>query len=178
MLSRRFAMPPVKECAYEPREVPNAARDMRGTVLVRPSREEWQLLLGEMVQMTNEAVRRRGGTSRDDSKPLMLEYMADRIDVDDPLFGYLAVTKEEGWAQGFVTVTTFTTWHENFRWDSRHPCLEMRQQRAAAEEDAGGSSADSAATASRPPAIDEDGTLADELMTEVRGWHASLIARE
>ena len=27
-------------------------------------------------------------------------------------------TSEEGWLQGFITVTTFTTWHNDFRWDS------------------------------------------------------------
>ena len=42
--------------------------------------------------MTNEAVRRRANCKRDEAKPLSLEYMADRLDVDDPLFGYLAVT--------------------------------------------------------------------------------------
>ncbi len=41
--------------------------------------------------MVNEAVRRRASTVRDASKPLSLEYMADRLDVDDPLTGYLAV---------------------------------------------------------------------------------------
>ena len=50
-----------------------------------------------MVQITNEAVRRRATSTRDASKPLSLEYMADRIDVDDPIFGYLAVAQETGW---------------------------------------------------------------------------------
>jgi hypothetical protein len=94
---------------------------MAGTVIVRPTREEWLKLLGEMVQMTNEAVRRRAATIRDASKPLSLEYMADRCDVDDPLFGYLAVTADKGWMQGYVTCTTFTTWHRFFRWDSTDP---------------------------------------------------------
>ena len=33
--------------------------------------------------MVNEAVRRRASTVRDASKPLSLEYMGDRLDVDD-----------------------------------------------------------------------------------------------
>ena len=106
MLSRRFSCPAVSECTYDPREVPYAAKDMKNTVLFRPARNEWLELLGEMVQITNEAVRRRASTARDASKPLCLEYMADRIDVDDPLFGYVAVTKDKGWLQGCVPQPT------------------------------------------------------------------------
>ena len=29
--------------------------------------------------------------------------------------------KENGWLRGFITVTTFTTWHNDFRWDSLAP---------------------------------------------------------
>ena len=78
MLARRFSCPPVNEASYEPRLIPNASRDMEGTVLVQPPREYWLTLLGEMVQMVNEAVRRRASSVRDASKPLSLEYMADR----------------------------------------------------------------------------------------------------
>ena len=49
-----------------------------------------------LPQMVNEAVRRRASSVRDASKPLSLEYMADRLDVDDPLTGYVAVTPAEG----------------------------------------------------------------------------------
>ena len=136
-MARRFSLPAVTEASYEPRQIPNAARDMAGTVILRPERQQWLSLLGEMVQagssslllctyaralyalwpslrrpmhhlqsastpprpahpprppqMVNEAVRRRASTVRDASKPLSLEYMADRLDVDDPLTGYLAV---------------------------------------------------------------------------------------
>ena len=78
MLARRFSCPPVTEMLYEPRSIPSARPDMKGTVICRPTRAEWLQLLGEMVQMTNEAVRRRAKTARDASKPLSLEYMADR----------------------------------------------------------------------------------------------------
>ena len=107
MLARRFACPPVNEACFELRQIPNARPDMDGTVLLEATREYLQSLLGEMVQMVNEAVRRRAKTARDASKPLSLEYMADRLDVDDPLTGYLAFTKNEGWLQGFITCTTF-----------------------------------------------------------------------
>ncbi|GBG25086.1 High mobility group protein [Hondaea fermentalgiana] len=51
-------------------------------------------------------------------KPLSLEYMADRLDLDDPLSGYVVRTLKEGWLQGFVTISTFTSWQRWFRWDS------------------------------------------------------------
>ena len=76
-LARRFSCPPVHEAVYDPREIPDATKDMQNTVILRPLRDDWLKLLGEMVQMTNEAVRRRASTARDASKPLSLEYMAD-----------------------------------------------------------------------------------------------------
>ena len=93
--------------------------------LARVDGETFLSLLGEMVQMVNEAVRRRASTAKDASKPLSLEYMADRFDVDDPLRGYLAFTASEGWLQGFITATTFTTWNHGFRWDSRNPEMDL-----------------------------------------------------
>ena len=46
----------------------------------------------------------------------MLEYMCDRLDIDDPLWGYQLRTAKEGWLQGFVALTTFTTWAPYLRW--------------------------------------------------------------
>ena len=68
MLARRFSLPPVHEPSYEPRHIPNAQRDMSGTVLVCPPREVWLTMLGEMCQIVNEAVRRRAAAARDASK--------------------------------------------------------------------------------------------------------------
>ncbi|KOO28307.1 hypothetical protein Ctob_004251 [Chrysochromulina tobinii] len=186
MLARRFSCPPVFEAAYEPREVPEAARDMHGSVIFRPTRDDWLPLLGEMIQLTNEAVRRRAASARDASKPLQLEFMADRIDVDDPLFGYIAVTKDKGWLQGFITATTFTTWHRGFRWDSLSPCVDLQHElshdddnasspsgfTAVANSGGSGGSASArrrAATASlaRERVVDSDGSLSAELMQEV-----------
>ena len=176
MLARRFSCPPVHEAVYEPREVPNCAPDLEGTLILRPRREEWLSLLGEMVQMTNEAVRRRAKCGRDASKPLSLEYMADRIDVDDPLFGYLAVTKDKGWMQGYVTCTTFTTWHRGFKWDSTNPELELQSHGNDEAENAthspagsASSAAGTAATSDATPArlYDADGSLSADLMREV-----------
>eukprot|EP00966_Prymnesium_polylepis_P164768 3809424-Prymnesium_polylepis.1 len=112
-----------------------------------------------MVQMVNEAVRRRANTVRDASKPLSLEYMADRLDVDDPLFGYLAATKAEGWMQGFVTATTFTTWHATFRWDSLNPELDLAHHGEPETPGKGGRRP--------PPKIDEAGDLSTELQAEL-----------
>lgn len=56
------------------------------------------------------------------NKPLSLEYLADRLDTDDPLWGLTIRSKEEvdpiQQMQGFITLTTFTTWVRWFRWDS------------------------------------------------------------
>jgi hypothetical protein len=160
MLARRFSCPPVFECTYDPRDVPNCDRKMSNTVLVRPSREEWLTLLGEMVQITNEAVRRRASCAKDASKPLSLEYMADRMDVDDPLFGYLAVTKDKGWMQGYVTCTTFTTWHRGFRWDSTNPAVDLNRH-------GGSTPADADDDPDASNAADLDGSLSADLMTEI-----------
>ena len=217
MLARRFSCPPVHEAPYEPRAIPDAAKDMEGTVLLRPKREEWLELLGEMVQMTNEAVRRRAKCARDASKPLSLEYMADRMDVraractcrahampcqsslfsppralvlrclscrgvsairvflpqvDDPLFGYLAVARETGWMQGYVTCTTFTTWHRGFRWESTNPVLDLNTAphlvRAASTPSGKEKGADDVDV--KPiagPKVDADGSLARDLQREI-----------
>ena len=184
MFARRFSLPPVNEAKYEPRQIPNARPDMEGTAIFHPPREMWLTLLGEMVQMVNEAVRRRAGTVRDASKPLSLEvcrsnrdkiallhphplgstvlqYMADRLDVDDPLFGYLAMSRAEGWLQGFITATTFTTWHASFRWDSKNPVLDLLDH---APEDG------DTPEGQTPwiPKVDADASLSTELQAELR----------
>jgi GNAT superfamily N-acetyltransferase len=163
MLARRFALPPVHEAKYEPRQIPNTQRNMAGTAIIRPPRELWLTLLGEMVQMVNEAVRRRASCARDASKPLSLEYMADRLDIDEPLVGYLAVTRAEGWLQGFVTYTTFTTWHRDFRWDSLNPVVDLHHAHGESDGD------DTSAVAAERPAllVDEDGSLTAELQAQL-----------
>ena len=168
MCTRRFALPPVNEAIYEPRSIPNASRTLEGTLLISPSRAEWLTMLGEMVQMVNEAVRRRAATAKDASKPLSLEYMADRLDIDDPLVGYVAVMEATGWLQGFVTCTTFTTWHRDFRWDSLNPILDLTERHDEAH-GAGPSSPTTSQRAERaPPLYDADGALSTELQAELR----------
>ena len=165
MLARRFALPSIQEPPYDPKVVPAAEKGLAGTVLCRPSREQWLAGLGELVQMCNEAMRRKK-TSRDAKKPLSLEYMADRLDVDDPLFGYMAVTEEQGWLQGFVTVTTFTTWHRHFRWDSTHPCSGMHGSGDALRPLSSSSSAHGGGVGGGVARLQDDGELSTELMRE------------
>ena len=162
MLARRFACPPVNEAAYAPGGIPNAdPKELTGTVLMPAPRETFLSLLGEMVQMVNEAVRRRASTAKDASKPLSLEYMADRFDVDDPLRGYLAFTASEGWLQGFITATTFTTWNHGFRWDSRNPEMDLLHKHGDDDDKHGG------AVTKAARKIDADGVLADELQSQL-----------
>ena len=59
---------------------------------------------------------------------MSLEYIADRFDLDDPLRGYTVRSEVEGWLQGFVTVTDFTTWQSYFRWDSMRRESEITDQ--------------------------------------------------
>ena len=120
----KLFMPP-----YDLEDVPVAARDLSTSVVVRvQQREDWMSSLSEMLLLCNEAAARRVakfGLQKKNSdgtqtKPLGLEYMADRLDTDDPLEGF-QVRSNEGWLQGFITMTTFTVWQRAFRWDSHAP---------------------------------------------------------
>eukprot|EP00961_Rhodomonas_salina_P005088 69149-Rhodomonas_salina.1 len=80
-----------------------------------------------MLLLCNEAQRRflrknpvkaKAESENMQSKPLGLEYIADRVDTDDPIQGYVVRSEAEGYLQGFITYTTFTTWHQDFQWNS------------------------------------------------------------
>ena len=124
-LARRNVLPALDEPLYEMCDVPrwSASAESGVSNLIRVTcREAWLKCLAELVLLCSEAserfrMRSTGGKEHG-SKPLSLEYLADRLDLDDPLYGYVLRTKAEGWLQGFVTVTTFTTWQTWFRWDS------------------------------------------------------------
>jgi hypothetical protein len=128
LTATRFAQKPLYQPNYSFCHVPKAARDLRNSNLQEiKDREHFQTAMAEMLLLCKEATRRRPGKPSGGSKPLSLEYMADRLDVDDPLFGYLVRTHEsanalqswkKGMLQGFITVTTFTNWQRTFRWDS------------------------------------------------------------
>jgi len=45
-------------------------------------------------------------------------YVAQRLDFDEPLWGFQVRDSARGWLRGFITLTTFTTWSADFEWDS------------------------------------------------------------
>ena len=126
----RSKLEPLHHPIYSFSSVPKAKSDLQGSSLQRV--DDRKLLLksmAEMLLLCKEATRRRPSSTAkvSGSKPLSLEYMADRLDIDDPLFGYVIRTNEnldgqanwkKGMLQGFITVTTFTNWQRTFRWDS------------------------------------------------------------
>lgn len=155
MTAQRFAGKPLAQPKYSMRDVPSCAKNLEGSTLLEiTERDYFNDSMAEMVLLCNEVMRRkatsdpsvtngkkkRGGKSKmkRPSKPLSLEYMADRLDVDDPIFGFVLRTNippserekhvsrdqlsrfQKGMMQGFITVTTFTNWQESFRWDSMH----------------------------------------------------------
>jgi hypothetical protein len=91
----------MKEPDYDFADVPRAAKDLSGSCIQRLScRNDALPCLPEMVLLCNEAARRgaersRGGAHSSGGKPLALEYLADRIDTDDPLHGYTVRTREQ-----------------------------------------------------------------------------------
>ena len=132
MLAQRYAMPPLGEPAYSFPKVPKWKLS-QPFVVHRPTRDECVRNMAELLLCCNEAVQRQHRTSAASDrrkrpyhagKPLLLEYMSDRLDIDDPMQAYM-VRSKEGWLQGFVTYTNFTTWHKHFRWDSLDECAEI-----------------------------------------------------
>jgi hypothetical protein len=139
----RYAQKPLAQPGYSFVHVPKARGDLKHSSLQRiRDREHFQTCMAEMLLLGKEAVRRRRHlpSVKTDSgaKPLSLEYLADRLDIDDPCFGFLVRTQEcpppaddnsndnanvnwkQGMLQGFVTVTTFTNWQATLTWDSLH----------------------------------------------------------
>jgi hypothetical protein len=124
MLARRRKLPPLTEPRYDFEAVPHASVKGSNAVIVPvTSRQQWLNSLSEMVLLCNEASLRLAartgcGLDKGGAKPLSLEYIADRLDSDDPLRGYMVRTRSEGWLQGFVTITQFTIFQRWFQWDS------------------------------------------------------------
>mmetsp|Transcript_5782 Transcript_5782/g.13656 ORF Transcript_5782/g.13656 Transcript_5782/m.13656 type:complete len:945 (+) Transcript_5782:280-3114(+) len=117
--AHRAPQPPLRSPSYVFSQVPKANKDMSGSIIQEvKDRDHFKACMSEMVLLCNEAIR-RNSLKKCKSKPLSLEYIADRLDVDDPCFGYLA-RSNEGKLQGFITLTTFTNWQKNFRWDSKN----------------------------------------------------------
>ena len=118
------------ETAYAFGGVPPCKGDLQDSVLLRPStRAQWFVCLQELESLAQESLDRRA-TRLEMTTPsgLPLVYIADRMDIDDPLWGYQVRSSKTGWLQGFVTCTTFTTWHRDFRWDSLNPILDLTER--------------------------------------------------
>ena len=126
-------------------EVPDAAkRPPLGDSMVEvpATRQRWLGMKDELKGLCDEAVRRRalkllsrGARPRtalaSAGAPLYEAYIADRLDLDDPLDGLVVRHRVTGWLQGFVTRTTFTTWTPHSMWDSRHHAAGLRAWSAA-----------------------------------------------
>ncbi|KAJ1461508.1 hypothetical protein M885DRAFT_507551 [Pelagophyceae sp. CCMP2097] len=131
MMAARKVRGAMRAMPYDVELVPAASKDLDGSVLLCiTDRGAWNRDLSEMLSLTGEAAWRRAEKCRrdgvplqpaapHDAKPLMLEYCADRVSVDDPLFGWQLRRRDEGWLQGFIALTTYTTWAPYLRWDSR-----------------------------------------------------------
>eukprot|EP00924_Labyrinthula_sp_SR-Ha-C_P007505 snap_masked-scaffold_24-processed-gene-5.14-mRNA-1 protein AED:0.11 eAED:0.13 QI:0/0/0/1/1/1/2/0/797 len=123
-LARRHILPPLKEPQYNSADIPYYTPNNSYLQKIT-SREHWLSILPELLSICNEAsirlIQKKRKINKNlafESKALSLEYMADRLDLDEPLIGYCLRDKRTGWLQGFITVTTFTTWQQWFRWDS------------------------------------------------------------
>ena len=128
----RHPQKPLPQPSYSFGSVPSAVRDLENSSLhAIDNREHFHESMAEMLLLCKEAMRRHPNRNAAGcgSKPLSLEYLADRLDIDDPCFGYLVRTRDHplgrrdknwrpGMLQGFITCTTFTNWQRTFRWDS------------------------------------------------------------
>lgn len=116
--AHRHQSSPIGQPRYRFQDVEKCKKSLEGSLVqeVFNSRESFKQIMAEMVLLCTEAVK-RSRSGRTAGKPLSLEYIADRLDVDDPCFGYV-VRSEVGHLQGFITVTTFTNWQKTFSWDS------------------------------------------------------------
>lgn len=131
----------MREPPYNLGRVP---RHIDGSCVVRlgsKDREEWLQNLSEFLLLCNAAARDRAHRNKGDAvhhtanshaKPLSLEYLSDRLHVDDPIYGYVLRRQDTGHLQGFIALTPFTTWNFWFKWDSLAPevgiCLEKNCQ--------------------------------------------------
>lgn len=159
--AHRRPQAPLRQPKYLLENVQKAARDLDGSQVQEiRDRDHFKEAMAEMVLLCTEAMRRTSA-NRCSSKPLSLEYIADRLDVDDPCFGYL-VRSKEGMLQGFITVTTFTNWQKTFRWDSLHELAFYYDDSESEDEQ------DVIHGPTKRRKVDRDGSLSRELDQSVR----------
>jgi hypothetical protein len=180
--AKRFAGKPLRQPTYSFKDIPRCAKDLKNSSLQEVNnREQINGAMAEMVLLCNETMRRlhiEQKVGKRTSKPLSLEYIADRLDIDDPLFGYFVRTDtppddndddkwKKGMLQGFITVTTFTNWQKTFRWDSMHDSAFAYDDEELAE-----------AMAAGVRQYDQDGSLAEALQSTVRcgdPWNEGIV---
>ena len=106
MTAQRFAGKPLKQPKYAFRDVPKCRRDLGGSRLYEVSRrDDFNDSMAEMVLLCNEVMKRQADAQaaraleegktepvKRTAKPLSLEYIADRMDVDDPISGFFVRT--------------------------------------------------------------------------------------
>jgi hypothetical protein len=106
MTAQRFAGKPLKQPKYAFRDVPKCRRDLSGSRLYEVSRRDhFNDAMAEMVLLCNEVMKRQADAQaaraleegktepvKRTAKPLSLEYIADRMDVDDPISGFFVRT--------------------------------------------------------------------------------------
>ena len=106
MTAQRFAGKPLKQPKYAFRDVPKCQRDLAGSRLYEVSRrDDFNDSMAEMVLLCNEVMKRQADAQaaraleegktepvKRTAKPLSLEYIADRMDVDDPISGFFVRT--------------------------------------------------------------------------------------
>eukprot|EP00968_Pinguiococcus_pyrenoidosus_P017075 scaffold1661_cov251-Pinguiococcus_pyrenoidosus.AAC.15 len=124
-MSRRRARGDPTPPRYDVMRVPPWDKSPKSVVLESATRTTWCASAGELAAVSAEACRRKMASAPPETPlreqvPLSPQYIADRLDIDDPLYGYMMRDRENGWLLGFVTYTTFTTWTPQFSWDSRH----------------------------------------------------------
>jgi len=169
------ASPP--ETKYDFSRVPACKPDLSDSVLLRPNcRRQWFVCLKELESLAKESLDRRAARLKlAPPSGLPLVYIADRMDIDDPLWGYQIRCKSTGWLQGFFTATVFTTWTRYFEWDSTAVASGMVAARVA------NTTADAAdAAVTTLPCAETVHSVAARLnlrAADLVAWNASRIAK-
>lgn len=184
--ARRFHGKPLLQPTYNFRDVPYCSPDLSGsTISIVTERQHLVNSIAELTLLCSEAARRKSSSKKGNSldaptkktaKPLSIEYIFDRIDTDDPMWGIMVRTDtpmsikgrvsnmksspnwKRGMLQGFITMTTFTNWQSTFRFDSLHEMAFGQDDDDLEDQMKAGMRV-----------FDEDGTFAEELETSVKG---------
>ena len=157
-MKRHGGQAPLEQPRYRFVHVPACRADLGDSVVYRvSSRRRWKQLTPELLLLCNEALERRMRHSmehaKNGSKPLNLNYIADRLDLDEPTWGYCVRHRDSGWLQGFVTATTFSSWHEWLHWDSLSVDAQLMPEPESTKSSSSSSSSSSAATKRKAAAM-------------------------